>query len=129
MNDETFDAAPFRAVMSARGAHVLTVEHGETASGADMRTYMIALERFVRRAGVGSVLFDARRDGAPRSGDEETREARWAFLAATTVITRSAVVADNDLAQMRINMTARARGVTLRAFLDFPSAEKWLAEA
>jgi len=114
--------------MSLEGAHVLTAERGELTTAEEMRAYLAALEHFVERAGVTSVLFDARNDGAPRAGDKATRDVRWDYLAKRTRITRSAVVAESEIAQTRINMTARAHGVTLRAFLDHESAEKWLAE-
>jgi hypothetical protein len=126
--NETFEIDEFSATMSDEGTYVLTVEVGELMTGEAMRRYLQALERFVDAAGATRVLFDARRDGPPRAGDRETREARWDHLAGRTVITCSAVVVESEIAQARVNMTARARKVVLQAFVDRPSAERWLRE-
>src|SRR5690349_9917813 len=104
--------------MSTRGTHVLSVEAGEIATADEMQRYLAVLERFVERAGVKRVIFDARRDGPPRRGDKETRDVRWDHLATKTRITRSAVIVESEIAQTRVNMTARSRKVLLQAFLD-----------
>lgn len=122
----TFESGEFVATFSVSDGYVRTTEVGELMTGAEMRRYMAALERFVVEAGVTSVLFDARRDGPPRVGDQETREARWQHLAGPSRIARSAVVVESDLAVARVNMTARARKVVLQAFVEPGAALAWL---
>lgn len=128
MTPETFEIDGFTATLTDEGTYVLTVEVGEVMTGEAMHRYLEALERFVARAGRSRVLFDARHDGPPRVGDKETREVRWAHLSGATRITCSAVVVDSDIAQTRVNMTARARKVTLQAFVHRRDAERWLSE-
>lgn len=125
---ETFELGEFNATITDEGSHVLSVEIGEVLTAEDMRRYLAALERFVTRTTITRVLFDARRDAPPRRGDKETREVRWDHLANRTRIVHSAVLVDSEIAQTRVNMTARAHKVSLQAFLDRPSAERWLKE-
>lgn len=125
---DVFSLGEFTATLTDEGTHVLTVEVGEVQTAEEMRRYLEALERFVGRATSARVLFDARRDGPPCRGDKETREVRWDHLSKKTRITHSAVIVDSELAQTRVNMTARANKVALQAFLDLPSAERWLKD-
>ena len=125
---EAFALGEFTATFTVERGFVRAVEIGELQTGAEMRQYLAALETFIGRAGVTSVLFDARRDGPPRRGDQDTREARWSHLARGSRIVRSAVVVDGELTVTRINMTARARKVALQAFASTAAAEAWLRD-
>jgi hypothetical protein len=126
---ETVRVGEFEAVLEVRGRHVLSTETGEVTTAVDMRAYLEQVDRFLARTGTTSVVFDARQDGAPRRGDKETRDVRWDWLQTTKRARQVAVIAEQEIAQTRINMTARARKVNVRAFLDFEGAERWLEDA
>ena len=125
---ETFQVGEFSAVLEPRGRHLLCTETGECRDAAELTTYLAQIERLLARTNTTRVLFDARKDAAPRRGDKETRDARWEWIRTSPRAKQIAVIAENEIAMTRINMTARANKVALRAFLDFESAEAWLDE-
>lgn len=123
----SFHDGDFSAELEPGTGYLLVVEHGQLGSADAMVAYLDEVERHAQRAGVERALFDARQDPPPTRGDESVGLARWDYWADKTRLSAIAVLFKSEIAEARVNMTARARRVNVRAFLDRTAAEEWLA--
>ena len=82
------------------------------------------LERRVPAAGVGRVLFD-HRGIEPHPDAIAIAMLQWAR---DSQLAGTSVVVDTELARVRINMTALAQRVAMRAFVSEVDAIRWLLD-
>ncbi|HWB74238.1 MAG TPA: hypothetical protein VG755_04770 [Nannocystaceae bacterium] len=113
------------AVVSVEGDRLRVALHRVIADISEAERLQEEIERRATAGGVAKVLFDYRKVG---SHDEAVRTSMWDWAARTSFVAMALIVA-NDLTRVRMNMTAVAQKVRMRAFLHEPDAVGWLEGA
>lgn len=110
------------AEVSVEGDRLRVALHRVIGDVAEAERLQEEVERCATAGGVAKVLFDYRRVG---SHTEAVRTNMWDWAARTPFVAMALLVA-NDLTRVRMNMTAVAQKVRMRAFLHDADALGWL---
>jgi hypothetical protein len=113
------------AEVSVEGDRLRVELHRVIGDLAEAERLQQEIEHLATDGGVAKVLFDYRKVG---SHDEEVRTSMWDWAARATFVAMALLVA-NDLTRVRMNMTAVAQRVRMRAFLHEADALGWLEGA
>jgi hypothetical protein len=113
------------AQLSSSADHLRVVLNREIADLAEAKRLQIEVTERAAQIGVVKVLFDYRRVG---THEEAVRTNMWHWAARSNFVAMALLVA-NDLIRVRMNMTAVAQKVRMRAFLKEPDALGWLVDA
>ena len=113
------------AEVSVEGDRLRVTLHRVIADVAEAERLQEDIERRTTASAVAKVLFDYRKVG---SHNEAVRTSMWDWASRATFVAMALLVA-NDLTRVRMNMTAVAQKVRMRAFLHEPDALGWLEGA
>jgi hypothetical protein len=118
------------ALMRADDGYLRIEEHGNPESPEDVTAYFAAIDRELLAHARSALLIIAAKTGADPSSPHwiAVREARWKALAACRA-KRIAVLVDDELAVVRVRMSAVAARANVRAFVLETDAEAWLRAA
>jgi len=111
--------------MSADTDHLRVVLRRMIADVAEAQRLQTDVVTRATKAGVTKVLFDYRMVG---SHHQAVRTNMWEWAAQASFVAMALLV-DNDLTRVRMNMTAVAQRVRMRAFLRESDAIGWLEGA
>lgn len=115
-------AAGALADLSADGDHLRVVLHRVIADVPEAERLQADIVARASAAGVKKVLFDYRKVDAH---SEAVRTCMWDWAGQVAFVAMALIVA-NDLTRVRMNMTAVAQRVRMRAFLRDEDAQGWL---
>ncbi|MBC8073789.1 MAG: hypothetical protein IAG13_36055 [Deltaproteobacteria bacterium] len=110
------------AELSVVGDYLRVALHRTMADLAESKRLQTEVIERAAAAGVVKVLFDYSRVG---SHADDVRSDMWQWAGRTKFVAMALVV-DSDLTRIRMNMTAVAQRVRMRAFLSDRDALGWL---
>jgi hypothetical protein len=121
MGDVPVDTSAL-AELSAEGDRLRVKLHRVIADVAEAERLQAQIVARAAQAGVTKILFDYTKVG---THSEPVRTSMWEWASRASFVAMALMVG-NDLTRVRMNMTAVAQKVRMRAFLREPDALAWL---
>lgn len=108
-----------------RPGYLYLIESGHISNRAELAAYCDAIDALVKRTDCRRALVDTR-DESQAPAAEEIREELWKWHASDRGFEAMAVLLNDPMIVVRINMTALSHGACLKAFTQATDAQRWL---
>jgi hypothetical protein len=115
------------ATLTPRAEYLLVVEHGTLSMLDEVNRYTNELEAAATRFELRRLLVDARSETTDTAGHAEARAAMWRWMKSQRAFEMIGFVLVDPMMIARVNMTALAEKLPVRAFDAVAEGHRWLA--